>query len=70
MRGGHGIDGVADLALSATVQPAWLGQEGSLTILAIGTLVGLVLLAGGATCKDTRRCTDAGRYRLPASQLT
>ncbi len=36
----------SDLMLSATVQPAWLGQEGSLTILALGTLVGLVLLAG------------------------
>ena len=34
------------LELSAMIQPAWLGQEGSLTIFVVGTLVGLVLLAG------------------------
>lgn len=34
------------LELTAMIQPAWLGQEGSLTIFAAGTLVGLVLLAG------------------------
>ncbi|MCX6995646.1 MAG: hypothetical protein NTV49_00825, partial [Kiritimatiellaeota bacterium] len=34
----------SDLELQATVQPTWLGQEGSLTILVVGTCIGLVLL--------------------------
>lgn len=34
------------LELTAMVQPAWLGQEGSFTFFIVGTLVGLVLLAG------------------------
>ena len=36
----------SDLELQATVQPAWLGQDGSLTTFVVGTLIGLGLLAG------------------------
>ena len=36
----------SDLELQTTVQPAWLGQEGSLTTFVVGTLAGLVLLSG------------------------
>ncbi|MCX7006574.1 MAG: hypothetical protein NTY53_04880, partial [Kiritimatiellaeota bacterium] len=54
------------LELGAVVQPAWLGQEGSLTIFVIGTLAGLLVLLGARSGGRLR----PGRAALGLTLLT